>query len=68
MKYYRVVKGDVYDHFTGYATVKNELVTEKERNKMFRYLFDSVFEPVEISKRKIYKAFGCRFEIGTSYA
>lgn len=63
MKYYRAKKKEVHDYFTGWTTVKNELVTEKEKNIRFRYLADSIFEEVEISKKKIFFNFGCRFEI-----
>lgn len=63
MKYYRVIIGDKHDYFTGYTTIKNELLTEKERNRKFRYLTDSVFEIVDISRKKTYFSFGCRFEM-----
>lgn len=63
MKYYRVIIGDKHDYFTGYTTIKNELLTEKERNRKFRYLTNSVFEIVDISRKKTYFSFGCRFEI-----
>ena len=62
MKYYRVVKGNKHDYFTGYTTVIDELLTERERNTRFRYLSDDVFEIVSISKYKTYKLFGARFE------
>lgn len=67
MLYYKVVQGDKHDYFTGYTTVKNELLTEKERNTKFRYLFDDVFHPVNVSRKKVYFMFGARFEYGTSY-
>ena len=63
MKYFKGVKGDVRDHFTGYTTVKNELLTPKERNRKFRYLSDDVFKEYYVSQRKIYWMFGCRFEV-----
>lgn len=62
MKFYKVIKGDVYDYLTGYATVKDELVTQKERYTKFGYLPDSVFEEVNVSKKKTFWNFGARFE------
>ena len=62
MMYYRAIK-EAHDYFTGYTTVKNELITEKERNTKFRYLTDNVFETVNVSRKKIYWAFGCRFQM-----
>lgn len=63
MKFYKVICGDVRDHFSGYTTIKNELLTEKERNRKFRYLHDSVFEEVEINHNKTFWSFGARFEM-----
>ena len=63
MKYYRVTKDNVHDYFTGYTTIKNELLTEKERNTKFRYLKDDCFEIVEISRKKTYWFFGARFAL-----
>lgn len=62
MKYYKVTRDNVHDYFTGYTTIKNELVTEHERNTKFRYLQDYVFQAVEISRKKTYWLFGARFE------
>lgn len=62
MKYYKVTRDNVHDYFTGYTTIKNELVTEHERNTKFRYLQDCVFQTVEISRKKTYWFFGARFE------
>ncbi len=62
MKFYKVIKGDVHDYFTGYTTVENELVTQRERDTKFRYLSDSVFEEVDVSKKKTFWNFGARFE------
>lgn len=62
MKFYKVTKGDVHDYFTGYTTVENELVTQKERDTKFRYLSDSVFAEVDVSKKKTFWNFGARFE------
>lgn len=61
MKYYKV-KTDAYDYFNKFQAVKNELLTEKERNTKARYLKDSCFEIVYISKFKTFTNFGCRFE------
>lgn len=74
MKYYRVkpefdnrrysVNGDFF--------IANELYTEKEVEKISKkynilyakvYNFNSIFEVVEISKRKIYWFFGARFAV-----
>lgn len=63
MKYYKVVADNKHDYFTGYTTIKNELLTEKERNTKFRYLMDDCFKVVEVSKKNIYWSFGARFEI-----
>lgn len=56
------VKRQATDHFTGWTTIPGELVTERERNTKFRYLMDDVFEPVEVSRKKTFWSFGCRFE------
>lgn len=63
MKFYKVIAGDKHDYFTGYTTIENELLTEKERNTKFRYLTDNCFEIVEVSKKKTFWNFGARFEI-----
>lgn len=60
MKYYRPRK-EVHDYFTGYTTIEGELLTEKERNTKFRYLQDTVFEVVEVSRKRTYWMFGARF-------
>lgn len=62
MKYYRAL-AEKHDYFTGWTTVKNELITQKERDTRFRYLSDDVFEPVEVSRKKTFINFGVRFEI-----
>ena len=62
MRYYKATK-EAHDYFTGWTTVKDELVTEKERNTRFRYLKDTVFEPVEISRKRTFFSFGVRFEM-----
>jgi len=61
MKFYRV-RREAHDYFTGHTAIENELVTQKERDTKFRYLKDSVFEEVEISKKKTFWSFGARFE------
>lgn len=62
MKYYRAL-AEKHDYFTGWTTVKNELITQRERDTRFRYLSDDVFEVVEISRKKTFFSFGARFEI-----
>ena len=62
MLYYKVLIGDKYDFFTGYTTVKNELLTPKEKNKKFRYLSDEYFTLVNVKRTNTYSMFGCRFE------
>ena len=62
MLYYKVVVGDVYDHQSGYTTVKDELVTPKERARQFPTLSDKCFESVDVCKRNTVWWFGCRFE------
>ena len=61
MLFYRATK-EAHDYFTGYTTIKNELITQRERDTKFRYLKDSVFEEVNISKKKTFWIFGARFE------
>ncbi len=60
MKFYKV-KREAYDYFNKFQTVKDELLTEKERNTKARYIKDDVFEVVEVSKKKTYWFFGARF-------
>lgn len=62
MKYYKVVVPDKHDYFTGYTTILGELLTEKERNTKFRYLYDEVFQIVNINKNNTCFIFGARFE------
>ena len=61
MLFYKATK-EAHDYFTGNTTIKNELLTQAERNTKFRYLKDSVFEVVNISKKKTFWNFGARFE------
>lgn len=61
MKFYKAI-AEKHDYFTGYTTVINELITQKERDSKFRYLSDDCFIMVEVSKKKIYWFFGARFE------
>lgn len=61
MLFYKATK-EAHDYFTGNTTIKNELLTQKERDTKFRYLKDSVFEMVNISKKKTFWNFGARFE------
>ena len=62
MKYYRAL-AEKHDYFTGWTTIKNELITQRERDTKFRYLSDDVFEIVEVSRKKTFFSFGARFEI-----
>lgn len=63
MIYYKVP--DKMDNFyirnSGYTLVKNELLTLKEAQRM-KAPIDNL-ELVEISSRKTYRFFGCRFEM-----
>lgn len=63
MSIYYKAKTDAMDYLTGFPIVESELLTPKERHSVARYLDDSVFEIVEISRKKTYKSFGARFEI-----
>lgn len=65
MKYYRVIK-EKHDYFTGNTTIYGELLTEKERNTKFRYLFDDCFQIVNVNKNNTVFIFGARYEIGTT--
>ena len=67
MTYYKVLKGDINDRATGYTTIKNELLTERERETHFKTLNNSIFKIVNISKRNIYFMFGARFQNNTFY-
>ena len=61
MKYYKATD-DKHDYFTGWTTVKGELLTKRERDTKFRYVADRYFEEVDIPKSRIFTIFGCRFE------
>lgn len=61
MKFYKATM-EAHDYFTGNTTIKDELVTQRERDTKFRYLSDSVFEEVDVSKKKTFWNFGARFE------
>lgn len=65
MKYFKALE-EKHDYFTGNTLVKDELLTERERNTKFRYIMDEYFQVVEISKRKTYFNFGCRFAMRES--
>ena len=60
MLYYRS-KNEYYDYFTGNTTIKNELITKRERNTKYRYLSDNCFTKVECRKCDTYFSFGARF-------
>ena len=63
MAIYFKAKRDAMDYFNNYPVIEGELLTPKERTTQARYIPDSVFEIVEISRKKTYKSFGVRFEI-----
>ena len=42
--------------------VKNELITEKEKEKYYKNFKDEFFEIVEVKKNNTYIFFGARFE------
>ena len=62
MLYYRA-KCDAYDYFNHYGVVEGELLTSKERNSKARYISDSCFDEVNISRNKTFTNFGVRFEM-----
>ena len=62
MKFYKGKK-EVYDYNTGYALVKSELLTERERRKFFPSLSGNCFEETEVSKKGTYWMFGARFAL-----
>ena len=43
-------------------SLKNELLTTKERNSKVRYLPDSYFQIIDILKSRVFWSFGARFE------
>ena len=61
MKYLKPI-AEKHDRFTGWTTIPGELLTEKERERRFRYLPDEIFQKVYVSKKRTYKMFGVRFE------
>lgn len=61
MMYYRST-AEMTDHFTGWTVIKNELVTDRERDKRFPNLPDYIFTRVKINSRDTYKTFGIRFQ------
>ena len=61
MLYYRA-KAEKHDYFTGYTTILGELLTQRERYTKFRYLSDDIFDTVEVSRKRTFTMFGCRFE------
>lgn len=63
MIYLRSKKDGLYDIKTGYTTIKNELITEAEKEKQFPNVSINNFDHVNISKQKIFWNFGTRFEI-----
>lgn len=65
MLFYKV-KREVHDYFTGNTTIVGELLTQKERDTKFRYLNDTIFEKVNVSKKKTCWIFGARYEINSN--
>ena len=61
MKYYKALT-EKHDYFTGWTTVKNELLTEREKNTRFPHLYEYFYKPVEVNKNKTFFSFGCRFQ------
>lgn len=59
MKYYRAKIG--FDNGRE-LLVKNELITEKEKEKYYKNFKDDLFEIVEVKKNNTYIFFGARFE------
>ena len=74
MLYYRVKTPDKLYRFNGYLqTVRNELYTSKEIEKYsvpdkhgLKMRLEWL-EPVEISKKRVYRFFGARFEYERGY-
>ena len=69
MKYFKAKKDIIKFTNNGcFSLVKNELLTEKETKKQFpceQKEIEKYFDIVEISKRKTFWNFGCRFECKT---
>ena len=69
MKYFKAKKNIIKFTNNGcFSLVKNELLTEKETKKQFpceQKEIEKYFDIVEISKRKTFWNFGCRFECKT---
>ena len=63
MLYYRA-KAEKHDYFTGYTAIPGELLTQRERDTKFRYLSDDIFDTVEVSRKRTFMMFGCRFQMG----
>ena len=66
LTYYRAKK-DAYDWKTEFNLIKNELLTEKEKNIFCKNFSDNLFEKVQVKKTNTYFSFGCRFEDGKEY-
>ena len=62
MKYYLVLK-DGYDYINKYGVVERELLTPHERNTKVRYLPDSYFKEVDISRKRTFFSFGVRLQM-----
>lgn len=61
MMYYKS-NSEMMDKVTGWTVIKNELVTDRERDKRFPNLPDYIFTRVCLSSRDTYKTFGIRFQ------
>ena len=64
MIYYRA-RTDTYDPKTKNYLVRNQLITEVERKKLYPTRPDFLFKEIDIPKYRTYWSFGARFEIGT---
>lgn len=62
MTYYRA-KRQYLDFTTGNTTIENELLTGKERQRLFKGLPETAFEIVKLSKFKTFHSFGVRFAV-----
>lgn len=62
MKYYLALK-DGYDYINKHGVVERELLTPHERHTKVRYLPDSYFKEVEISRKRTFFSFGVRLQM-----
>ena len=70
MKYFKAKKDIIrFTNSACYSLVKNELLTEREKENQFPCKNEDIekyFDIVEISKRKTFWNFGCRFAMRES--